>query len=52
MAFNEILAERVRDLFVDQPDLTEQKMFGGLAFLLSGNMADGISGNSLTLTEF
>ena len=47
MAFNENLAERVRDLLADQPDLTEQKMFGGLAFLLSGNMAVGVSGDSL-----
>lgn len=47
MAFNEILAERVRDLLANQPDLTEQKMFGGLAFLLSGNMAVGVSGDSL-----
>jgi TfoX/Sxy family transcriptional regulator of competence genes len=39
VAYDEDLAERVRDLLLAEPDLAEQKMFGGLAFLLGGNMA-------------
>ena len=37
--YDDELAERIRDLLLGDPDLTEQKMFGGLAFLLRGNMA-------------
>jgi TfoX/Sxy family transcriptional regulator of competence genes len=43
MAYDEELAERIRDLLVGATDLTEQKMFGGLAFLLGGNMAVCVS---------
>jgi TfoX/Sxy family transcriptional regulator of competence genes len=39
MAYDEDLAERIRDLLAGEPALSEQKMFGGLAFLLGGNMA-------------
>lgn len=39
MAFDEELAERIRTLAVDEPPLTEKKMFGGLGFMLDGNMA-------------
>jgi TfoX/Sxy family transcriptional regulator of competence genes len=39
VAYDEDLAERIRDLLSGEADLTEQKMFGGLAFLLGGNMA-------------
>ncbi len=39
MAYDEGLAERIRDLLADRNDLTEQKMFGGLAFLIAGHMA-------------
>jgi TfoX/Sxy family transcriptional regulator of competence genes len=44
MAYDEKLADRIRDLMVEQPDLTEKKMFGGLAFLIAGNMAVAASG--------
>jgi TfoX N-terminal domain len=44
MAYDEALAERVRDRLADEPGLTEKKMFGGLAFLLEGNMAVGLTG--------
>jgi len=37
--YDEQLATRIRDLVVDEAGLTEQKMFGGLAFLVGGNMA-------------
>ncbi|MBF6228219.1 TfoX/Sxy family protein [Nocardia abscessus] len=39
MAYDEELAERIRELIAPGPELTEQKMFGGLAFLIGGNMA-------------
>jgi hypothetical protein len=44
MAYDEALAERIRELIRDEPGLTEQKMFGGLAFLVRGNMAIAASG--------
>jgi TfoX/Sxy family transcriptional regulator of competence genes len=44
MAYDELLAGRIRELVSDEPDLTEQKMFGGLAFLIGGNMAVAASG--------
>lgn len=39
MAYDEAVAARIRALLGDEPDITEMKMFGGLAFLLRGNMA-------------
>ena len=47
MAFDEGLAQRVRDHLGATAGTTEKKMFGGLAFLLDGNMAAGISGDEL-----
>jgi TfoX/Sxy family transcriptional regulator of competence genes len=44
VAYDEDLAERVRKLIGADPALTEKKMFGGLAFLIGGNMAVGASG--------
>ena len=44
MAYDEELADRIRDLVGNEPDLTERKMFGGLAFLVGGNMAVAASG--------
>jgi len=44
VAYDEELAERIRDLVSDEPGLSEQKMFGGLAFLVGGNMAVAASG--------
>jgi TfoX/Sxy family transcriptional regulator of competence genes len=37
--YDEDLANRIRELISTEPNLTEQKMFGGLAFLINGNMA-------------
>ena len=42
MAYDEGLAQRVRQLLVNQHGVTERKMFGGLAFMLRGNMFCGI----------
>ena len=39
MPYEEKLADRIRELLGDRTDLTEKKMFGGLAFLIAGNMA-------------
>ena len=44
MAYDEELAKRIRTLLGDRAGLTEKKMFGGLAFLLGGNMAIAASG--------
>jgi TfoX/Sxy family transcriptional regulator of competence genes len=44
MPYDEELAERIRALLGDRPGLIEQKMFGGLAFLVGGNMAIAASG--------
>jgi TfoX/Sxy family transcriptional regulator of competence genes len=44
MAYDEDLAWRIRELVGQETRLTEQKMFGGLAFLLNGNMAVSASG--------
>ncbi|MFL6157692.1 MAG: TfoX/Sxy family protein [Marmoricola sp.] len=39
MAYDEELADRIREALVGEPDLSEKKMFGGLAFLVHGHMA-------------
>jgi hypothetical protein len=44
MAYDEALATRIRELIGDERGLKEQKMFGGLAFLIGGNMAVAASG--------
>lgn len=47
MAYDEGLAERIRSYLGDDPDVTEKRMFGGLAFLVGGNMAVGVTGDDL-----
>jgi TfoX/Sxy family transcriptional regulator of competence genes len=49
MAYDEQVAERVRDLLTSTPNVAERKMFGGLAFMIAGNMACGIVGSDLML---
>ena len=44
MAYDEDLANRIRELVSGEPDVTEQRMFGGLAFLIGGNMSVAASG--------
>ena len=51
MAYDEILADRIRELVSSQSDLTERKMFGGLAFLIGGNMAVAASGQGGVLVR-
>ena len=47
MAFDEGLAERIRELLKDRRGVAERKMFGGLAFMLNGHMLIGILGDTL-----
>ena len=42
--YDEDLANRIRELIAADPDVTEKKMFGGLAFLVAGNMSVAVSG--------
>lgn len=44
MAYDEALADRIRELVASAAGVTEQRMFGGLAFLIRGNMAVAASG--------
>jgi TfoX/Sxy family transcriptional regulator of competence genes len=44
MAYDEDLANRIRELIAGEAGVTEKKMFGGLAFLIGGNMAVAASG--------
>jgi hypothetical protein len=47
MAFDNALAERIRKRLGKRSGFTEKKMFGGIAFLLNGNMCVGVHGNEL-----
>ena len=44
MAYDEELAQRIRELLAGERNVSEMKMFGGLAFLVGGNMAVSASG--------
>ena len=47
MAYDEGLAQRVREEMNELPGYVEKKMFGGIGFLLQGNMAGGVIGEDL-----
>lgn len=47
MAYDQGLAERLREAFSTRKDVTEKKMFGGIAFMVSGNMCCGIVNDTL-----
>lgn len=51
MAYDEELADRIRELLADEPGVAEQRMFGGLAFLIGGNMAIAASGKGGVLVR-
>jgi TfoX/Sxy family transcriptional regulator of competence genes len=51
MAYDDDLADRIRELLSDQERVTEQKMFGGLAFLVGGNLAIAASGQGGVLVR-
>jgi TfoX/Sxy family transcriptional regulator of competence genes len=44
MAYDKDLANRIRELIAGESDVTEKRMFGGLAFLIAGNMSVAASG--------
>jgi TfoX/Sxy family transcriptional regulator of competence genes len=47
MAYDTVLAERIRADLASRPDVAERKMFGGIAFMVGGNMAVGVIGEDL-----
>jgi TfoX/Sxy family transcriptional regulator of competence genes len=47
MAYDEGVAERLREAFSTHKGVTEKKMFGGLAFMVSGNMCRGVVNDTL-----
>jgi TfoX/Sxy family transcriptional regulator of competence genes len=47
MAFDEVLAGRVRSILSRRSDVVERKMFGGIAFIVSGSMACGVVADDL-----
>ena len=47
MAYNEQLADRVRGILTQHEPLIEKKMFGGLSFMLRGNMCCGVDRDNL-----
>jgi TfoX/Sxy family transcriptional regulator of competence genes len=49
MSYDQGLAQRIHDFLVTQPELMEKKMFGGLCYMLQGNMCCGVVGNKLVL---
>ncbi len=51
MAYDEDLAHRIRELLAEEPNVTEMSMFGGLAFLLNGNMSVAASGQGGVLVR-
>lgn len=49
MAYDEGLAQRIREKVDDRRGVTEKKMFGGIGFMLHGNMACGVIGEDLVV---
>jgi uncharacterized protein YejL (UPF0352 family) len=51
VAYDEGLAERVRDVLADRAGVAERKLFGGLAFMVRGNMACGVMNDDLVVAS-
>ena len=49
MAYDEGVAQRIRQAMQDYPGVTEKKMFGGIAFMVNGNMCSGVVKSELML---
>ena len=49
MAYDEVVAERVRSALGKIPGIVEKRMFGGIAFMVRGNMCCGVIGDRLML---
>lgn len=47
MSYDEGLAQRIREALQERQDITEKKMFGGIAFMLGGNMCAGVVDDEL-----
>jgi TfoX/Sxy family transcriptional regulator of competence genes len=47
VAYDEALADRIRDVISARSDVTERKMFGGIGFMIGGNMSVGVIGEDL-----
>ena len=47
MAYDEGVAERLREAYHALPDVVEKKMFGGIAFMVNGHMSCGVVGDTL-----
>jgi TfoX/Sxy family transcriptional regulator of competence genes len=47
MAYDEGVAQRLREVYADRPDVVEKKMFGGLAFMVGGYMSCGVADETL-----
>ena len=47
MAYDEGIAERLRDVLADTQNVTEKNMFGGIAFLVNGHMCCGVTNETL-----
>jgi TfoX/Sxy family transcriptional regulator of competence genes len=47
MPYNQMLAERLRSVLKAYPPMVEKKMFGGIGFMINGNMACGLQGDDL-----
>lgn len=47
MAYDEGLAQRIREMLADEGGVTEKRMFGGIAFLVRGNMSVGVVKDAL-----
>lgn len=49
MAYDEGVAQRIREVLDDRDDVVEKKMFGGIAFMVRGNMCVGVIGEDVML---
>jgi TfoX/Sxy family transcriptional regulator of competence genes len=49
VAYDETLAERARQVLSAREDVVERKMFGGIAWMVAGNMACGVLGDELVV---
>ena len=52
MPYDEDLANRIRELMAGEPDVSEQRMFGGLVFLVGGTMSVAVSGEGDLIVRF
>ena len=49
MGYDQGLAQRIRELIEERPDYIEKEMFGGIGFMLGGNMACGVIGEEMVV---